>query len=140
MLSEVCSQGEVERRIWRTTLLITCRGPGYLIWAWGRSLKTGKYFDVAFEGSQPADWQQHSGTPCNSLALQGWCWQWCCRLCWCYLETYNKTFICLAILGREGKLLRYHLILTAFSFIPKLGDWGWDTGRRVKCYKLIDLC
>lgn len=108
--------GEVETRKWRTTCLIPCRSPGSsLSGDWGRRLETGKYFDVAFEGAQAANWHEHSGTPSDSLASQGWCWQCCCRLCWCYLETNNTTFICLVSRspGREGRLPRHRLIPTS---------------------------
>ena len=70
--------------------------------AWRRSWETGRYFGVASEGGQAANWHQHSGTRSDSLASWGWCWQPCCRLCWCYLETNNTTFICLAIAATRG--------------------------------------
>lgn len=67
-----------------------------------RSLEIGKYFDVDFEEAQAANWHPHSGTPRYSLASQGWCWQCCCGLCWCYLET-KKCFFLLVLLPWEKK-------------------------------------
>lgn len=107
--------GECEPHIWSLPEV-----PVSLLWTWERSLETGRYFDVAFEGAQAANWHQYSGTRSDSLASQGWCWQGPCRLCWCYLEANNKTFICLATLGREGRLLRHNLTSTFFFSVPEL--------------------